>query len=107
MNAETYEKLGRVQRSLNAPKNLFNKFGGYAYRSAEGILEAVKPLLSQENAVITLTDESLSQQLSGSIPKQGNSDLLCGRLLSEVSSQFNKSLHRLSDSFGCRFGATL
>lgn len=57
MNAETYEKLGRVQRSLNAPKNLFNKFGGYAYRSAEGILEAVKPLLSQENAVITLTDE--------------------------------------------------
>ena len=57
MNAETYEKLGRVQRSLNAPKNLFNKFGGYSYRSAEGILEAVKPLLSQENAVITLTDE--------------------------------------------------
>ena len=40
-----YTELSRIQRELKAPKNLFNKFGQYHYRNAEGILEAVKPLL--------------------------------------------------------------
>lgn len=40
-----YEKLARIQQELKAPKNLFNKFGNYYYRNAEGILEAVKPML--------------------------------------------------------------
>jgi len=34
-----------IQSELKAPKNQMNKFGGYKYRSAEDILEAVKPLL--------------------------------------------------------------
>lgn len=38
-------ELARIQQGLKAPKNLYNKFGGYYYRNAEGILEAVKPLL--------------------------------------------------------------
>ena len=41
-----YAELARIQQELKAPKNLFNKFGQYYYRNAEGILEAVKPLLS-------------------------------------------------------------
>lgn len=40
-----YEKLGQIQKTLKAPKNQRNKFGGYNYRSCEDILEAVKPLL--------------------------------------------------------------
>lgn len=40
-----YEELGRIQKTLKAPKNQRNKFGGYNYRSCEDILEAVKPLL--------------------------------------------------------------
>ena len=40
-----YAELSRIQRELKAPKNLYNKFGNYHYRNAEGILEAVKPLL--------------------------------------------------------------
>ena len=40
-----YEQLAKIQQELKAPKNLFNKFGNYFYRNAEGILEAVKPLL--------------------------------------------------------------
>lgn len=50
-------ELAIVQSQLNAPKNQFNKFGGYKYRSAEDILEAVKPLLKQVNAIITITDD--------------------------------------------------
>ena len=41
-----YAELARIQRDLKAPKNLFNKFGNYKYRNAEGILESVKPLLN-------------------------------------------------------------
>nr|DAL31292.1 MAG TPA_asm: ERF superfamily protein [Caudoviricetes sp.] len=56
MNKELYEKLNRVQNKLNVPKNLYNKFGGFSYRSAEGILEAVKPLLEEERLNLILTD---------------------------------------------------
>ena len=41
-----YSELSRIQGALSAPKNLWNKFGQYYYRNAEGILEAVKPLLN-------------------------------------------------------------
>ena len=37
-----YAELSRIQRELKAPKNLYNSFGKYSYRNAEGILEAVK-----------------------------------------------------------------
>lgn len=50
-------KLQRIQCELKAPKNLFNKFGNYYYRNAEGIQEALKPLLSKYEAYVTLNDE--------------------------------------------------
>ena len=40
-----YAELARIQSELKAPKNLYNSFGKYSYRNAEGILESVKPLL--------------------------------------------------------------
>lgn len=51
-----YTKLLRIQQGLKAPKGQYNKFGGYAYRSAEDILEAVKPLLEENGCILTLTD---------------------------------------------------
>lgn len=54
---KTVSKLKLIQSDLNAPKNLFNKFGGYAYRSAESILEAVKPFLRSTDTVLTISDE--------------------------------------------------
>ena len=52
-----YEKLSAVQQELKAPKDKKNTFAGYNYRSAEGILEAVKPVLKKYGATITLSDE--------------------------------------------------
>ena len=49
--------LHNIQRALVAPKNERNNFGNYAYRTCEGILAALKPLLEAENATVTLTDE--------------------------------------------------
>ena len=51
------EKLMKIQTELKAPKNLWNSYGGYKYRNAEGICEAVKPFLLRENLVLTLNDE--------------------------------------------------
>ena len=55
--SNVYVKLMNVQSELNAPKNLTNKFGGYQYRSAEGILEALKPLLKQQKAALIINDD--------------------------------------------------
>ena len=52
---ELTARLHAIQRNLNAPKNLFNSFGKYKYRSCEGILEAVKPLL--DGTTLTLSDQ--------------------------------------------------
>tara|TARA_R110000772_G_scaffold11971_5_gene37042 strand:+ start:1946 stop:2515 length:570 start_codon:yes stop_codon:yes gene_type:complete len=49
------DKLSAIQQGLKAPKNQFNGFGKYKYRSTEDILEAVKPLLG--GLVLTLNDE--------------------------------------------------
>lgn len=52
-----YEKVQKIQEELKAPKNQFNKFGNYAYRSCEDIYNAVKPLLAKYGLVLTVTDE--------------------------------------------------
>lgn len=52
-----YEKLLDIQQELKAPKNQYNSFGKYHYRSCEDILEGVKPLLDKNKAILTLTDE--------------------------------------------------
>lgn len=57
MTDSIYKKLLKVQTELKAPKGQFNKFGGYAYRSCEDILESLKPLLEKVKATVILTDE--------------------------------------------------
>ena len=52
-----YERLLNVQRDLRAPKGQKNSFGNYNYRSAEDIIEAVKPLLHENGLVMTIADD--------------------------------------------------
>lgn len=49
--------LIKVQSELKAPKGQYNNFGKYAYRSAEDILESVKPLLAKNGLSMTISDE--------------------------------------------------
>ena len=51
-----HEKLKEIQTMLKAPKNLYNSYGGFSYRSAEGIYEAVKPLLNQLYMTLIIND---------------------------------------------------
>ena len=51
------KELIMIQQGLQAPKSQRNTFGGYNYRSCEDILEAVKPLLADQECTLRLSDE--------------------------------------------------
>ncbi|MEM6542747.1 MAG: ERF family protein [Bacteroidota bacterium] len=51
------EKLIKIQNELKAPKNQYNSFGKYKYRSCEDILEALKPLLLIHGCTVVIQDE--------------------------------------------------
>lgn len=54
------KKLSNIVAELKAPKNLENKFAGFSYRSAEGILESVKPLLKKYDCTLVITDDIIA-----------------------------------------------
>lgn len=51
------KELIQIQAELKAPKNQFNAFGKYKYRSCEDILEALKPLLLKYECTLIIEDE--------------------------------------------------
>jgi hypothetical protein len=51
------KELISIQAELKAPKNQYNAFGKYKYRSVEDILEAVKPLLLKYGCTLIIEDE--------------------------------------------------
>lgn len=55
-NEAAVKKLRRVQTELHAPKGQWNDFGGYKYRSCEDIIEAVKPLLAEQDLTLIISD---------------------------------------------------
>lgn len=54
---ELHKKLVQIQSELKAPKNQRNTFGKYNYRSAEDILEALKPHLREHRLTLTIDDD--------------------------------------------------
>ena len=57
MGKQFNEKLLDIQSKLKAPKNQYNSFGKYHYRSCEDVLEALKPILVEHKCLLTITDE--------------------------------------------------
>jgi len=51
------KELVNIQSELKAPKNQYNSFGKYKYRSCEDVLEALKPLLKKYYCTLVITDE--------------------------------------------------
>lgn len=49
--------ITQIQNELHAPKNQYNSFGKYKYRSAEDIEQALKPLLAKYNASLMIDEE--------------------------------------------------
>lgn len=57
MPAAITKKLAQIQQTLSVPKNQYNSFGKYKYRSCEDILEGIKPCLKATDTALTVTDE--------------------------------------------------
>jgi hypothetical protein len=53
-----YQKLSKIQKEFKAKKSRFNSFGKYNFRSAEDILEALKPY-NEKYQVLFTVDEQL------------------------------------------------
>ena len=60
------QKLSIIQTTLKAPKSKTNAFGKYKYRSAEDILEAIKPLLVEHDCSLIINEELISAE--GGLP---------------------------------------
>ena len=52
-----FKRFIAFQNELKAPKNQYNTFGKYNYRSAEDILDTVKPLEAKHNILIFVSDD--------------------------------------------------
>ena len=71
---ELIEKLMHIQAELKAPKDKYNSFGKYKFRSCESILEAVKPLLAKYKCVLLLDDHL--EEVAGRVYIKANATLI-------------------------------
>ena len=55
-----YEKLSQIQVRFKSKKSRFNSFGKYYFRSAEDILEAIKPFNKELGVYVTINEELVS-----------------------------------------------
>ena len=55
----TAEKLSKIQIEFKAKKSRFNSFGKYNFRSAEDILEALKPMNEKYRVYFTINEQYL------------------------------------------------
>ena len=65
MQLTLQQKLARVQTEFKSKKSRFNSFGKYYFRSAEDILEAIKPFLLKYGVTVTVNEKLLTD---GPIP---------------------------------------
>jgi len=61
------ETLAKIQVELKAKKTKFNRFGKYYYRSAEDILEALKPHLTKHNVSVRIKEKIVAENVIESV----------------------------------------
>ena len=59
------QKLANIQTEFKSKKSRFNSFGKYYFRSAEDILEAIKPYLLKYGVTVTVDEELI---VEGPVP---------------------------------------
>ena len=56
------EKLSEIQIRFKSKKSRFNSFGKYYFRSAEDILEAIKPFCKELGVTVIITEKMVAAQ---------------------------------------------
>ena len=104
MSKELHAKLVNIQSELKAPKNQFNSFGKYKYRSAEDILEAVKPLLKKECLSLTITEETM--EIGGFLVLCSTATITDGEAVECVTAQAGINPQRKGMDIAQSFGSS-
>ena len=60
-----HQKLATIQTKFKSKKSRFNSFGKYYFRSAEDILQAIKPFLLNQGITVTVDEELI---VEGPVP---------------------------------------
>jgi len=106
-NMKTEEKIDyliAIQSELKAPKNQFNSFGKYKYRSAEDILEAVKPLLKKYNCYLTITETT--KEIAGYLVLNSKVSISDGETNMSVEAQAGINPERKGMDIAQSFGSS-
>ena len=101
---EKIDYLIAIQSELKAPKNQFNSFGKYKYRSAEDILEAVKPLLKKYNCYLTITETT--KEIAGYLVLNSKVSISDGETNMSVEAQAGINPERKGMDIAQSFGSS-
>lgn len=93
-----------IQSELKAPKNQYNSFGKYKYRSAEDILEAVKPLLKKYNCYLTITETT--KEIAGYLVLNSKVEISDGENTLSVEAQAGINPQRKGMDIAQSFGSS-
>lgn len=96
--------LINVQSQLKAPKGQTNAFGKYKYRSAEDILESVKPLLAENGLSMVISDSV--QEMGGMIVITSTATISDGKDSVSSSAQAGVDPNRKGMDIAQSFGSS-
>ena len=81
---QVYRILQTIQQELKAPKDKYNPYGSFKYRSAESIYENLKPLLKKHNCTLMFSEEPMA--VGESVYLKCTARLTCNRDSSYIES---------------------
>ena len=93
------KQLTTIQAELKCPKGSLNKFGNYKYRSAEQILESVKPFLAKHEATLILSDTII--EVGSKLFLKATATLKCEGQIVEVNGFAELGEHKGMSSEQC------
>jgi hypothetical protein len=93
------KQLTTIQAELKCPKGSLNKFGNYKYRSAEQILESVKPILAKHEATLILSDTII--EVGSKLFLKATATLKCEGQIVEVNGFAELGEHKGMSSEQC------
>lgn len=93
------KQLTTIQAELKCPKGSLNKFGNYKYRSAEQILESVKPFLAKHEAILILSDTII--EVGSKLFLKATATLKCEGQIVEVNGFAELGEHKGMSSEQC------
>jgi hypothetical protein len=86
-----HEKLSKIQVEFKANKSKFNSFGKYNFRSAEDILEALKPFNEKYGVFFTINEEMQTYALL-----TNNNDSIIPTIISKATIYDNNGLNEIT-----------